>query len=832
MPVRTLTVAGLATLGLLLAATPARAQLGGERIKIEDVKLGLPPGRNVGERDAGRAAPIVKRNVWAPVYLELELKKEIRGGIRLRVDATDADNLKTTCTYPLLKNLSDQLPGARLKAAEFAYVPYVRSGDTAGEVRFTIISDDEDQKELSSPKVIQFQQFRESFTYVVMSLGSRLPGFDLPAEKNQNTGRGGLRNGRVETSAITNVREMPDQWFGYHAADLVVLTTGSATGDFLDDLFDKEKSRDFKPRRDALLEWVRRGGDLVISVGSNASKLVQSELFRDILPATLSANDPARSVDSVELTWRVNNLNDKAILEPRAGKFPVARLLPNPQRPAQTLISDPKLTPDGSEFPLVTQAPFGTGRITVVAFDLDQSPFLELNKKAEFWDWLVRTAGSEKAALVPSGQNTNPYGYNYDSNVEDELTTQLREHVERFDGVPVISFGWVALFIVLYTLLIGPVEYLFLKKVLGRLELTWVTFPVIVLTVSAAAYFTAYAIKGKDLKVNKIDVVDVDLAGGRVYGNTYFTIFSPRIDSYTISVEPRAEWTTPLPNEPSPPVLVDWMAGGRGGGGSGILSRGYSYSSGVDGGGFRTGEGLVRVPIQVWSTKAFTASWSGYVDRANPLVVANEPDVSLYHPPGDPETLAGSFKNNLPVESLKDAVLFYAGNAYKLPTLTPGQTVNVVAGKGGDRGSSLALIDNWFGTNAIVLPSTATHNYGRRGGYNETAGPSSLSLWGALFHERAAASGVRLQNASLRHLDQSWRVKESNRDEAILVARVDNASGSKLSEEVMTSPTGPSVTKLWLKGLPGNPAGRTPVPGTIRQETYIRVYIPVRPAAK
>ena len=67
--------------------------------------------------------------------------------------------------------------------------------------------------------------------------------------------------------------------------------------------------------------------------------------------------------------------------------------------------------------------------------------------------------------------------------------------------------------IVLYILLIGPIEYFFLKRVLGRLELTWITFPIIVLTVSLAAYFTAYSLKGRDLRVNKIDVVDVDPAG-------------------------------------------------------------------------------------------------------------------------------------------------------------------------------------------------------------------------------------------------------------------------------------------------------------------------------
>ena len=45
--------------------------------------------------------------------------------------------------------------------------------------------------------------------------------------------------------------------------------------------------------------------------------------------------------------------------------------------------------------------------------------------------------------------------------------------------------------------------------------------------------------------------------------------------------------------------------------------------------------------------------------------------------------------------------------------------------------------------------------------------------------------------------------------------------------------SGASPTKLWLKGgLPGGKTAREPVPGTLRQETFIRVYIPIRPTAK
>ena len=88
-------------------------------------------------------------------------------------------------------------------------------------------------------------------------------------------------------------------------------------------------------------------------------------------------------------------------------------------------------------------------------------------------------------------------GQLYQSGVSD-LSTQLRQSLEQFPGVQLVPFGWVAFFIFLYILLIGPGDYLFLKKVLKRMELTWITFPTIVVTVSLLAYYAAYAMKGTD----------------------------------------------------------------------------------------------------------------------------------------------------------------------------------------------------------------------------------------------------------------------------------------------------------------------------------------------
>ena len=403
---------------VILAVFNGEAAAQRPRVKIDEVKVGLPPGRFVGERDAAqRGAPVAKRNTWAPVYVRLEMLREVpEGGAQLKIESADADELRTTIMVPLVKTLADRRPGEKIEPAEFAYVPYVRCGDRGGQVSITVMSDVPGEEPRALSEAFRFGQgnnfipFRNMSTYVVLSLGSNLPGFELPADDKKatqsGTTRGGLRDGRVETAAITNVRELPDQWFGYQAADLIVLTTGAAQGEFLDELFDREKSVPFKDRRDALLEWVRRGGKLVVSVGSNASKVAPSELFQGFLPARIKTDPPTREVDELPLRWQTAGVGATSQpLAPKAGgKFKVAQLVVTPARSAQVLIPQAKDAledPARAELPVVVQAPYGLGRVTVVAFDLDQSPFADFPKKAQFWDWLIREAGSERAALAP-----------------------------------------------------------------------------------------------------------------------------------------------------------------------------------------------------------------------------------------------------------------------------------------------------------------------------------------------------------------------------------------------------------------------------------------------
>jgi hypothetical protein len=823
---------GLALLAVLLAAAPAAAQ---PRVEITDVRVGLPPGRFVTQRDdQGGPAHVVKAGVWAPVYVQLKLLKEENRPAALVVESTDADNLGVSFAVPL-QSLDGMPPGSRIEPFELRYLPYVRpSGrhDVTVSVRVPGEGKPADWRLLSEPKRIPYLRARDPAEYVVLSLGTKLPGFDLPNEKaaegDDPNLQAGLRNGRIETAAILNVNELPDRWYGYDAADLVVLATGAASDkDFLLPLFTEPAHRH---RLDALIEWVRRGGRLVVSVGWNAQLLAQDQFktLHELLPVALRRDQPADQVKEVMIDWAVgaSNVRVGPLAARQGATFPAANTVPKPDRGFRQMVpafDDAPGEGRGGRQRIVTQAAYGLGRVTLVAFDLDRSPFTEYAGRPRVWDLVLREAGSPRPPVGSSRKAGFSYsGVNLET--EDELAAGLRTHLDAFEGVPVISFGWVALFIALYTLLIGPVEYVLLKKVFKRLELTWITFPLIVLSVSAAAYFTAYYLKGSDLMVNKVDVVDVDPASGRVYGRTWFSVFSPRIDTYRIGVDPNAGWAAANPDQPHPGAVVDWLGATRANArGGSFFRRSYSYKlAPPDGTAASRGafsDGLVDVPIQVWSTKPFAAEWSAYLDRASAPVVSD-----LAHPPSDPKRVAGTFTLNLPLPELRDAYLIYAGKAYKQDNpVVPGRPVTVLLET--DAPNWLAAVGN---PSMLAGLATAEPDGRRRVGPSTTG---SAQLFGVLFHDLYRPKDDDAPtNSMLRRLDQSWRVSELNRDEVILIGKLPPVRGS--ATDLIGEKDSPSPTRLWLKDLPEPGKAWPGVNGTMTQETYVRVYVPVKPAAR
>ena len=176
--------------------------------------------------------------------------------------------------------------------------------------------------------------------------------------------------------------------------------------------------------------------------------------------------------------------------------------------------------------------------------------------------------------------------------------------------------------------------------------------------------------------MNKLDVVDVDPESSRVYGTTWFTVFSPKIDTYTIGVEPGDG----LGLGPFAGTTVNWVPHPRSGR-PGIVRRKYAVH--VDGATSTTG----------WRTYRFRSGQQkrsrrtgrpigkplGFEIQGRRLRASD-----LTHPPGDRAKVIGTFPHDLPIPVLTDCVAFYAGQAYPLPgeVIVRGEPVRLVLDQG------------------------------------------------------------------------------------------------------------------------------------------------------
>jgi hypothetical protein len=493
---------------------------------------------------------------------------------------------------------------------------------------------------------------------------------------------------------------------------------------------------------------------------------------------------------------RVAEWSGRQFHQKHLGPIEVARLVPG----AGTTV----LVREGSETegqPVLVQSAYGLGRVLLVAFDLDTSPFTTWEGQSAFWKRLQ----AEVAPLPRGARNNSQVSFGLPG---IELAGEFKRSLEMFEDAPVISFGWVALFILLYILLVGPLDYFVLKKVFRRLELTWITFPTIVLVVSVATYFTAYSLKGEDLRVNKVDLVEIDLHGPQqAYGTTWFALFSPRIQNYTVGVEPAPSWV-PAPSGAHPGPVISVMESPEPlmhMGSQSLYRRPYRYAAAAS--------GIEQMPIPVWAVRTFTATWqTPWADR--PPVEA----LGIARSQLNPDVLKGRVVNHLPDE-LRDAVLFFDGKWYALGTLPPGGQFRVEAlFEQNVRGRDLP---QWFQAGAA--------------GEGSSQRLYDLIMKPLLFHRE---SNDLRPNSGLRSYDQSWRLRPQEnvggrdgrrsayRDEAILVART--RSLSDRAEQVTQD--GVSASRLWLNHLPGTGAERPALSGSIHQETFVRLYIPVRPA--
>ncbi|NUQ63066.1 MAG: hypothetical protein HUU20_11365 [Pirellulales bacterium] len=429
---------------------------------------------------------------------------------------------------------------------------------------------------------------------------------------------------------------LPGQWYGLESLDALVLSAS-----------DPELYADLRPdgpEVEALDRWVRMGGKLLIAAGSQADNAFQegSALAR-FIPGRLE---------------RMISLRQGGALEAYAGggvavpRGPGGRIeLRVPQFSETKGVVETK---EGN-LPLVVRRAWGFGQVVFLAADLDTAPLADWPDRGLLVARLLDLApdiGDE----LREGSAMMHYGFT-------DMSGQLRRALDQFDGVAPFSFWIVAALIGGYILAIGPVDYFLLRRLSPRMELTWLTFPLLVVGFCALAYFLGTRYKGEEIRVNQVTLMDFDAETKQVRGTWWANVFSPRMDRYDLGCNPAAN----ADEDSTGRTLFSWLGlPGQGLGGmepaaAGLINvrQPYTFSPDLS--------AAAGVPIQIWATKSFTSRWHGPAGAVPEAKLADEDGVPV-----------GTIINTLDFP-LEDCLLAYGRWSYQVGTLEPGQAARVGA---------------------------------------------------------------------------------------------------------------------------------------------------------
>jgi hypothetical protein len=323
---------------------------------------------------------------------------------------------------------------------------------------------------------------QEDLLYVVMTESPRGT-VDL---KNVRTGVGNVQQ---VNWLIENLPENPT---ALSSINVIVLT-------------DIDTGRLSTGQKSALANWVRGGGHLVVAGGPNWQKTQAG--VADLLPLQPTGNTTLTSLPSVSAF--AGHTTDK-LDAPSGSPIVLAQgeLIAN----AQVLIAE-------SNVPILTRQRVGEGVVDYLAADPGIEPFQSWNNRSDFWLTLITTVDQQ-----PSWNN----------GLVNSTSAQLAANLIK--GVRLPDVFQLCGFLLVYIIVIGPLNYLVLRR-LGRRELAWFTIPLIILSCSVVAYVTGFSLRGTQATVNRLSLVQVWPNSTQAKVTGVLGVLAPRRGSYTIGLQ-------------------------------------------------------------------------------------------------------------------------------------------------------------------------------------------------------------------------------------------------------------------------------------------------------
>ena len=574
-----------------------------------------------------------KVGFWTPIWVTVA--GDVAGQpLHIVASTIDSDGIQTSVSAEV-ETSRDSVEGL------WTVLLYTKIGRIGAPVHVTLVAEDDtvlDRFDLSPNadrnKASTFRALPATGELIVQLGGPALGSHE--AHQQQENEDSAARS----VVELTDVDALPSDWFGYDGVDLVILD--AANNSLVRRLATVER------RFAEFQRWIELGGHLVIFCGGDAA---QEMLVEGGPLATLAPGELAEVV----------RLSETGPLEHFAkSDAPIAG------SDRRVAISVPRLTNvDGnievyagrrpSYLPLVVRAARGLGEVAFVGVDLNRPPLADWPGRKAFYQEVLRpyvAALDDEAAE----QKLVTRGYN-------DLSGALRQRLGGFFvGVAPITFPVVAVLAIVYLLVLGPVDYFAVNR-WRRPWLAWMTFPLIVLLFGLGALAFADWRRGDaGVRVNRLELVDIDTTTGQARGTFWATLYSPKAEQFDLKLNvdslaesPDAKFKTLLSWWGLPGVGIGGMSSGTAD--LAIIDSGYQIAPEFD--------KVDGVPVLTSATKSFLARWTAPAPKLIDAQLIEENE------------LVAGFIENRTGRPLRNLRLLYNGWAYRLGRLEPGRRVEL-----------------------------------------------------------------------------------------------------------------------------------------------------------
>ena len=449
---------------------------------------------------------------------------------------------------------------------------------------------------------------------------------------------------RSVAKQVIDISGLPDSWLAYDAVDTIFFTTNDTQ--LLSELSEKQLT--------AIEGWVRHGGKLII----DSSPAVSTEWFAKEKPLARFAPSDIQSTGQFKNSSRLENFAQSR-----------KQLLKANDQPIETVVIQPGSAKvwvvDETRQALIVQHPMGLGNVVFVAFDLNQPKVTSWSNYAD----LIRVLIEGNSGKGDSNQSISSLGSGLVHLGFTDIIGQLFAPMEQFSKVQFVPFTAIAILIGLYILCIGPLDYFLLRKVFGRMELTWITFPLFSLLFCGLAVGISLWSRPPTLQANQLEIIDIDATDSSCRGSVWTNFYSPTGD--TLDLQMPATNSLDMSVQESMTTWHGQPGNGLGGmnGGSAATVAVPEYTQSIDQNPMSSQ--LRSFPIPVSSSRAVFTSWKA----ETPLQIRSSLTFRR-----ESDEIVGSFKNPLNLE-LVNCRLYHGNWAYVLDgPLAAGDVVDIANG--------------------------------------------------------------------------------------------------------------------------------------------------------